>query len=83
MLGLHALLNQGKIHREKQGERESVVTFKIGSRGRNMGEFESWGNTGLVYCPLVASAFPANGELQTRVLRFEQSYAYGWKFPHQ
>lgn len=48
-----------------------------------MREFESWANTGLVYCPLVASAFPANGELQTRVLRFEQSYAYGWKFPHQ
>ena len=48
-----------------------------------MGEFEYWGNTGLVHCPLVALAFPANGELQTRVLRFEQSYAYGWKFPHQ
>lgn len=42
MLGLHALLNQGKIHREKQGERESVVTFKIGSK-----EVETWENLNL------------------------------------
>lgn len=43
MLGLHALLNQGKIHMEKQGERvRVVVTFKIGSK-----EVETWENLNL------------------------------------